>query len=385
MAEYFGDSIGDAARAEERQLERFINLGLANREYAARERARADAINAQNAANAMAADRLGLSLSENNRINRYNMSRDAEDRALALEDRDYGRRQDMIDTLLGLDEAEKNRKLQRELNTLRNDNYIQRLQQAEDQRLYGDIAKRIATEEIRDIPSLQDAEGGRLASEDWVDLKTRLGQHQQRLMQEASMGPELAAREATLALRGDPSWTGAGDNAELKRAALDQVMRRLGESRVFSGKLLPDYNAGDFKPNLGYKYSGPRDAINWYQPGGPTPEPSAAAVATTPTPVADPGLMGRLGNFVGRISRGVGQGVGSMSRRMGVVDGPQEPVAAEADVVVPPPPPLNQDPLEQQKLAEIRALRRAGMDKFQAALIVEAKYRNRPSGPVRTY
>lgn len=386
MATYYGDSIGDAARSEERQLERFLNLQLANREFAARERARADAIAAQNAANAMAAHERGQALSLAERNNRINTQ-------LGLEERDYERRQNTIDTLLGLDEAEKNRKLQRDLNTLRNDNYLQRLQQTEDQRTYSDLAKRIAADEIRDIPSLQDAEGGRLGSDEWVDLKTRLGQHQQRLMGEAAMGPELAAREATLALRSDPNYAAAGEDAVLKRAAIDQVMRRLGESRVFSGKLLPDYTANDFKPNLGYKYSGPRDAIDWYRPGGPARNPApppAAGAVTAAAPADRPGLLSRMamsliGMPIQDYTDPLRDSIGQSFQSSRSVDPTPEPVAAEADATAIVDP-IRLDPLTRQKLNEIRALRESGMSKEEAALVVARKYQNqRAVAPVRTF
>jgi hypothetical protein len=63
------------------------------------------------------------------------------------------------------------------------------------------------------------------------------------------------------------------------------------------------------------------------------------------------------------------------------------PITAEADTtrIAPPPPPVTEDPFAKEKRRELAALLRAGMDEMQATLIVNAKYRNRSSGPIRTY
>jgi hypothetical protein len=402
MATYFGNDIGDAARAEERGLERWLNLQLANRQHAAQERARRDAIEAQNAANAMNADRLGLALQADERNQGYNRSLYADERRLDLEDRDYQRKQDALELKLGLEEAEKQRQLQRELNDLRADNYTQRLQQSEDSRTFSDLAKRIAADDIRDIPSLQDAEGGRLGSEEWVDLKTRLGQRQQRMMEESAMGPERAAQEATLALLSDPYFQSAPDAAG-KATAINMVMSRLGQNPVYRGKINPDYANNKFNPVLGYKYGGPRDAIDWYGAGTTPRNPAPQEPPIQPsTPPPEPSIWKRLG--AGAMT--VGRGISDLSQRVGsnmtggLIPRPEDdrvvsfsrlaidtPITAEADTtrIAPPPPPVTEDPFAKEKRRELAALLRAGMDEMQATLIVNAKYRNRSSGPIRTY
>ncbi len=408
MATYFGNDIGDAARSEERGLERWLNLQLANRQHAAQERARQDAIASQNAANAMNADRLGLSLDADARNQAYNRAAYADERRLDLEDRDYERKQDALQLKLGLEEAEKQRQLQRELNELRSDNYTQRLQQSEDSRTFSDLAKRIAADDIRDIPSLQGAEGGRLGSDEWVDLMTRLGQRQKRMMEESAMGPESAAREATLALLSDPSFMSAQDPSA-KRYAMDNVMARLGQNRAFAGKLMPDYASSKFNPVLGYKYGGPRDAIDWYGAGStPTDPDTQRPKQESPWPYPDTsdwrsrlgmGIMSGM-NKVGPAARGVSdlaQRIGS-NMTGGIIPRPETraegrrlsidlPITAEADTtrIAPPPPPVTEDPLAREKYAEWLRLVKAGMGEDEASLMIRAKYQNASRGPVRTY
>ncbi len=407
---YYGDSISDAARSEERALERRLNLMLANRQFAAQQQARRDAIESQNAANAMNADRLGLSLDADARNQAYNRSAYADERRLDLEDRDYQRKQDALQIKLGLEEAEKQRQLQRELNELRSDNYTQRLQQSEDTRTFSDLAKRIAADDIRDIPALQDAEGGRLGSEEWVDLKTRLGQRQKRMMEESAMGPESAAREATLALLSDPSFTGAA-NPEAKNYAFQNVVNRLGQNRAFAGKIIPDYANSKFNPVLGYKYSGPRDAIDWYGSGStPTDPDTQRPPPQAPWPYPDTSdWRSRLGMGIMKGMDSIGpaaRGLYDLSERAaasmtgGFMPRPEtvtplnhprlsldRPMTAEADTtrIAPPPPPSTPDPLEREKYRDWLAMVKSGMSQDEASLAIRVKYQNRASGPVRTY
>lgn len=400
---YYGDTIGDASRSEERALERRLNLMLANRQFAAQQQQRRDAIEAQNAANAMNADRLGLSLDADARNQAYNRAAYADERRLDLEDRDYQRKQDAEELKLGLDEAEKQRQLTRELNDLRADNYIQRLQQSEDTRTFSDLAKRIAADDIRDIPALQDAEGGRLGSEEWVDLKTRLGQRQQRMMEESAMGPERAAQEATLALLSDPSFAATASDPAMRRYAIDSVMNRLGQNPAFRGKITPDYAAGKFNPVLGYKYSGPRDAIDWYgtgtTPRNPVPQ------EPPPPPAAEPSLMRRLGSLgldaafagpkamydlLGAATRpfrgGPSLPPGPSPARLGISEPVVDrPMSVDTNQVNTPLLPTPNDPMAKAQFQEWVRLVRSGMSQDEASLVIRAKYQNVSRGPVRTY
>lgn len=380
---YIGDSIGDAARSEERARERWLNLQLANRDFLARQQARRDSIAAQNAANAMSAHDRGLAMNRADRADALNMR-------LGLEEQAYNRNQDFIDTILGLDEAEKNRKLQRELNTQRNDNYLQRLQQSEDQRTYADIAKRIATDEIRDIPSLQDAEGGRLGSDEWVDLKTRLGQHQARMQEEEDLGPGMAAREATNMLRFQPNFE--ADPV----TAMNTLANNLARNRMFAGKIVPDYERKEFRPVANYKYSGPSDAIDWYRPGGPArvPPPTTSPTPAPAAPARDIDLLDRFGvaSILGLTAvpdaiRGIGRAFQRPAPAPASLPAPA-PAAVDQPMRVTPvfgQPIIESSPVDKLKIAEVRALINSGMPATQAVAVVKAKYADRATYDTRTF
>lgn len=340
MAFYYGNDIGDAARSEERALERALNLALANRSFLSNERSRSDAIAAQNAAARQNAYSQALALEQADRANRLNTS-------LALQDRAYQRDQTDIQRRLGLSEAEKGRALQRELFGARQDQYQQRLDATEADRTYRDIAKRIGSNDIPDIPALQEAEGGRLGSDEWLDLKGRLGQHQARLRAEEEIGPQQAAAEATATLNGDMSFSAATTPA-MKQAAMLRVMRDLEASRVYAGKLRPNLETFTFEPRLEYKYTTGRDAIDWYNPN---PRSSLPAIR----PDLDYGGA-------------VGDSGPDLSSRVGA----PEPAYA-------PPPVSIQQPASapDPRAEEVRALVAQGVPREQAIAIVAQKY-NRP-------
>lgn len=357
MANYYGNDIGDAARAEERALERSLNLALANRSFLANERARSDSIDAQNAAARQNAYSQALALEQADRTNLTNLTLNAEDRK-------YNRGQDEYRLRLGLQEAEKGRALQRELYGKRQDQYDERLQVKEADTIYRDIARRIGGNDIMDVPALQDAEGGRLSSDQWVDLKTRLGQHQQRLKTEAALGPEQAALEANAILQSDPLFSTA-TTPQAKAQAMVNVMTKLDASRVYSGKITPDVTTFTFKPRLEYKYTGGTDAI----------EP------TTYLPKV--GMGDRLA-LDAELNR-------NFATRMAVEPAP--PVApADTSVRVAPPTvslPAAAPPSDP-RAEEVRSLIAKGIPRDQAILLVARKYQRLKGAmgnrePIRTY
>lgn len=252
MAFYYGDSIGQAANAEERALERALNLQLSNRSFLAQERARDEAIAAQNAYNRMRADELGLSMEQADRTNQMNL-------ALGLENQRYTRGLTDYQTQLGLSEKEKDRALTRELNEVKQKQFEDRLTASESDALYRDIAKRIDT---RAITNMGDMHGAGIFTEAITDpqysnLVSRLGTKQLQTREEGLIGPGQAAQTANDVLQNNMLYkTSPGQ-------ALETVFRTLSDNRLYAGKIRPNYELNRFEPNPDYKFTGMgEDALN---------------------------------------------------------------------------------------------------------------------------
>lgn len=258
MAKFYGNDIGDASRAEERMLDRSLQLGLSNRDFINKNRQYEDQLTQQEYSNAAQNYFRQAALDEQAQSGDENRA----DKAASLAENQYQFDQ-------GLTNAEAERQNRRDINDSNMKARLGLVQGKQDEQHANLILNRIAKGQIQNLEQLRDSDAGRSTPDQWNQFMNQL-YNVQRAEHDAELDPIQKAKDANSQLLANDSFSSATDDAS-KKAAFWGIYNNLNKNRQYAGKLIPDDKNLQFLPAT-YKKKNPyTDAIEFFNKSkGPT-------------------------------------------------------------------------------------------------------------------